>query len=435
MPRLFPVFLVSIVSVVAVWKTDKSGTTLGPLLDSVLFRPFDGFDLAHIAVRCASSKSERRITAAVTRSQCGHACKSQHGCTHFWFSSESGCLLQDSCSHVEVAQPVQSSSAAVISGKRTHTTQLSCCQYVLVEGFHASEYQLARAERSASGSGAHVVTRPSLSFIPAPLPSDTRPTPFVVATVQRSGSGWLTELMNLHPYVVNNGEIFKVLLDRDGAFAGAAHLKGSQLGPESIIAANEFAYTRVSQPWSHTSNLDDRAHGFKWMLGQGLSRNLNTAMQLWQRHGVRVIVLSRAVGMQHCFSKFVLHFTDEAAHVFGSSAAQSAKKRSYKVPPPFFPKCIHKSIAEQATLTRIARTIGPRRAIFISYDELRNSTQMTLGRIQAFLSVEQRTDIMTSRSKNTKLHSDKVSLYIRNWAEVKRAMVEAKLERYLKGTE
>ncbi|XP_066330829.1 uncharacterized protein [Miscanthus floridulus] len=101
---------------------------------------------------------------------------------------------------------------------------------------------------------------------------------FAILSMQRSGSGWVETLLNSHPNISSNGEIFSVKERRSNITAITKTLdKLYNLDWYSSAAKNECT----------------AAVGLKWMLNQGLMKHHQEIVEYFNRRGVSAIFLLR----------------------------------------------------------------------------------------------------------------------------------------------
>ncbi|CAN6443445.1 unnamed protein product [Victoria cruziana] len=101
---------------------------------------------------------------------------------------------------------------------------------------------------------------------------------FVILSMQRSGSGWFETLLNSHPNVSSNGEIFSVKERREN------------------FSTIERTLDRVyNLEWVSSAAKNDcvAAVGFKWMLNQATMEYHREIVKYFNQHGVSVIFLFR----------------------------------------------------------------------------------------------------------------------------------------------
>uniref|UniRef100_A0A8R7P0J3 Sulfotransferase n=1 Tax=Triticum urartu TaxID=4572 RepID=A0A8R7P0J3_TRIUA len=101
---------------------------------------------------------------------------------------------------------------------------------------------------------------------------------FVIISMQRSGSGWFETLLNSHPNVSSNGEIFSVRERREDI--------------ASILWTLDKLYD-LDWRTSAAKNECTAAFGLKWMLNQGLMDYPDEIVDYLIKKGVMVIFLFR----------------------------------------------------------------------------------------------------------------------------------------------
>ncbi|KAG6477962.1 nodulation protein H-like isoform X1 [Zingiber officinale] len=101
---------------------------------------------------------------------------------------------------------------------------------------------------------------------------------FAILSMQRSGSGWFETLINSHPNISSNGEIFSV--------------KERRSNMSSIIQTLDKVY---NLEWysSASKNECTAAVGLKWMLNQGLMDHHEEIVKYFNERGVYAILLFR----------------------------------------------------------------------------------------------------------------------------------------------
>ncbi|XP_020530670.1 uncharacterized protein LOC18446480 isoform X2 [Amborella trichopoda] len=101
---------------------------------------------------------------------------------------------------------------------------------------------------------------------------------FSILSMQRSGSGWFETLLNSHPNISSNGEIFSV--------------KERRSNISSVLRTLDKVYN-LEWTSSAAKNECTAAVGFKWMLNQGLMEYHKDIVDYFNRRGISAIFLFR----------------------------------------------------------------------------------------------------------------------------------------------
>ncbi|GJN10850.1 hypothetical protein PR202_ga28983 [Eleusine coracana subsp. coracana] len=126
---------------------------------------------------------------------------------------------------------------------------------------------------------------------------------FVILSMQRSGSGWFETLLNSHPNISSNGEIFNKIDRRENI--------------SSIVRTLEKLY---NLDWftSAAKNECTAAFGLKWMLNQGILDNPADIVSYLNKKGVSVLFLFRRNTLRRLISVLSNDYDRDAKQLNGT---------------------------------------------------------------------------------------------------------------------
>ncbi|GAQ86632.1 P-loop containing nucleoside triphosphate hydrolases superfamily protein [Klebsormidium nitens] len=257
-------------------------------------------------------------------------------------------------------------------------------------------------------------------FYPAPRGRTRAPTcactpvaPFILLSMQRSGSGWFETLLNSHPHVRSHGEVFS-----KKTWRGAR---------ERARLDDVYNLGRVAQ---ETECL--RAVGFKWMLNQGVMDHWQDWLEYVRAHGVSVVVLFRRNTLRRMVSVAANGYDKQAKLVDGEqhkshvhSAEEAEKLAEYK--PELDPRTlVAKLRSVQATQEGALRMLAGTRHVVLYYEDVVADPSM-VDRVQDFLGVAPR----PLRSKQVPIHTQGLEHHVANWDQVAAALAGTPYEAML----
>ncbi|GAQ84033.1 P-loop containing nucleoside triphosphate hydrolases superfamily protein [Klebsormidium nitens] len=239
--------------------------------------------------------------------------------------------------------------------------------------------------------------------------------PFILLSMQRSGSGWLETLLNSHPNVQSHGELFQVRKRGDG-------WREMQAALEEV-----FEFGRVSEEQECLS-----AVGLKWMLNQGALQYRRELVEYVRARGVSVVLLVRRNSLRRLISvlaniydqgKKLVDGKKHRSHVHSAEeAAKLAHFRPRLNPGTLLPHLRHVQRTTDAAVDLLADT----RHLVLHYEDLVADSRV-VDRLQAFLGLPPR----LLRSKQVQIHREGLEQHIANWDEVKSILTGTEFEHML----
>ncbi|KAF7143962.1 hypothetical protein RHSIM_Rhsim05G0081800 [Rhododendron simsii] len=206
---------------------------------------------------------------------------------------------------------------------------------------------------------------------------------FAILSTQRSGSGWFETLLNSHPNISSNGEIFSVKVRRSNI--------------STIVETLDNVYN-LDLLTSASKNECTAAVGLKWMLNQ-----------LWPCGYYFKSQDSRPLVVLSCVTR-------------PSAAAILAR---YK--PTINAKLLIPNLREvEEMVTKSLEYFNSTRHIILYYEDIiKNHTKLT--EVQDFLKVP-RIDL---NSRQVKIHKGSLSRQVENWADIKKTLKGTSYESFL----
>ncbi|XP_062189286.1 uncharacterized protein LOC133892487 [Phragmites australis] len=247
---------------------------------------------------------------------------------------------------------------------------------------------------------------------------------FVIVSMQRSGSGWFETLLNSHPNISSNGEIFNRMDRRENI--------------SSILGTLDKLY---SLDWltSAAKNECTAASGLKWMLNQGILDNHDDIVSYLNKKGVSVLFLFRRNTLQRVISVLANDYDRDAKQLNGTHKSHVHSKEEAEILAKFKP--------ELDTSTLITNIRNIEKAIRDCLDHLNTTRHMTLyyediirddnvmntealSQVQEFLGVPVRKLI----SRQVKIHTRPLPDLVNNWEEVSRKLNGTEFAHFLDGS-
>lgn len=287
---------------------------------------------------------------------------------------------------------------------------------------------LFATEKAESHCEMHDLSPSEIPFLHFPLPKtysreECSCTPvrfFVILSMQRSGSGWFETLLNSHPNISSNGEIFSVRERRDNV--------------SSILRTLDTVY---NLDWFSSASKNEcvAAVGLKWMLNQGVLNYPKEILDYFNLKGVSVIFLFRRNLLRRLISVLANDYDRHAKQLNGTHKSHVHSKEEAEVLAQFKPT-INVALLI-SNLGHIERTIADclqlftrTRHIILYYEDIINN-QNALAHVQEFLGVPKRKLV----SRQVKIHTRPPSEQIMNWMDVFKMLNGTQYEHFLHHTD
>uniref|UniRef100_A0ACD5XLR6 Uncharacterized protein n=1 Tax=Avena sativa TaxID=4498 RepID=A0ACD5XLR6_AVESA len=239
---------------------------------------------------------------------------------------------------------------------------------------------------------------------------------FIVVSMQRSGSGWFETLLNSHPNVSSNGEIFSVRDRREDI--------------TSILRTLDRLYD-LDWRTSAAKNECTAAFGLKWMLNQGLMDYPDDIVQYLNKKGVVVIFLFRRNMLRRLVSVLANEYDGRTKQLNGTHKAHVHSQEEAEILARFRPEVDVSSLipsirdAEQSMEACLRQFRATRHMILYYEDLIRDDN--ALSRVQEFLGVPAR----RLSSRHVKIHTSPLPDLVGNWEEVRGTLTGTEYQRFL----
>jgi hypothetical protein len=234
--------------------------------------------------------------------------------------------------------------------------------------------------------------------------------------MQRSGSGWFETLLNSHPNISSNGEVFSV--------------KERRHNISTILQTLDKVY---SMEWLSSAAKNDcsAAIGLKWMLNQGAMEYNREIVKYFIRRGVSVILLFRRNLLRRLISVLANAYDREAKLLNGTHKSHVHSKQEAELLAAYKP--VINATFLIANLNRIEEVtrdavdfFKSTQHIVLYYEDLIND-QRKMVEVQEFLKVPPR----QLKSQQVKIHTRPLSDHVQNWNEVYKKLKGTKYEIFL----
>ncbi|XP_042489043.1 nodulation protein H-like [Macadamia integrifolia] len=243
---------------------------------------------------------------------------------------------------------------------------------------------------------------------------------FVILSMQRSGSGWFETLLNSHPNISSNGEIFSVKQRRSNI--------------SSILKTLDSVY---SLDWMSSAAKNDcvSAVGFKWMLNQAVMVNHQQIVDYFNWKGVSVLFLFRRNLLRRLISLVANDYDREAKLLNGTHKSHVHTKEEAEILAQFKPTLNISDLISgfknfEHTMEDSLQKFNSTRHIILYYEDLVNN-QKVLSDVQEFLGVP----IRKLRSHQVKIHTRPLLEQVGNWEDIYRTLKGTQYEHFLLHTD
>ncbi|GAB4852099.1 hypothetical protein Ancab_016289 [Ancistrocladus abbreviatus] len=239
---------------------------------------------------------------------------------------------------------------------------------------------------------------------------------FAIISMQRSGSGWFETLLNSHPNVSSNGEIFGSKDRRSDA---------------SVLLKTLDKLYNLDWVSSASKNECSAAVGLKWMLNQGVFEYHKEIVDYFNEMGVSAIFLFRRNLLRRMVSMLANSYDKRARLLNGThkshvhSPLEAQVLAGYK--PTINITMLKPNLRNDAA--KIAKTLvyfNSTRHIVLFYEDIvHNRTK--LREVQEFL----RLPCINLTSRQVKIHTQSLSQQIDNWDDVQKELKGTSYESFL----
>ncbi|ERN18129.1 hypothetical protein AMTR_s00054p00048870 [Amborella trichopoda] len=239
---------------------------------------------------------------------------------------------------------------------------------------------------------------------------------FSILSMQRSGSGWFETLLNSHPNISSNGEIFSV--------------KERRSNISSVLRTLDKVYN-LEWTSSAAKNECTAAVGFKWMLNQGLMEYHKDIVDYFNRRGISAIFLFRRNLLHRLVSVLANAYDRDAKQLNGTHKSHVHSKQEAEVLAKYKPTIdstlLITNLKHIEDITADAlKFFKSTRLIILYYEDLINN-QKKLMDVQEFLRVPRR-DL---QSHQVKIHTRPISEQVENWDDVYNTLKGTQYEIFL----
>ncbi|XP_062211364.1 uncharacterized protein LOC133912567 isoform X2 [Phragmites australis] len=239
---------------------------------------------------------------------------------------------------------------------------------------------------------------------------------FVIVSMQRSGSGWFETLLNSHPNVSSNGEIFSVRDRRENI--------------STIFSTLDKLYN-MDLLTSAAKNECTAAFGLKWMLNQGLMEHYQDIVKYLNKKGAKVIFLFRKNTLRRLISVLANDYDRKTKQLNGIHKAHIHSKEEAEILARFKPtmdvSALVASIRHaEHSMRSCLHHFSSTRHMILYYEDVICDTN-ALSRVQEFLGVQ----VRKLSSKHVKIHTSSLPDLVDNWEDVSEMLNRTEYARFL----
>ncbi|XP_034703233.1 nodulation protein H-like isoform X1 [Vitis riparia] len=284
-----------------------------------------------------------------------------------------------------------------------------------------TKISFTRVERTCSING---IPPEELVYVHFPQPKtysreECKCTPvrfFVILSMQRSGSGWFETLLNSHPNISSNGEVFS--------------LKQRRQSMETIQRTLDTIY---NLEWISSAAKNDcvAAVGFKWMLNQAVMVYHRQIANYFNQKGVSVIFLFRRNLLRRLVSLLANAYDKDAKLINGTHMSHVHTREEADLLAQFKPTLnvssliVDLSTAER-TMMESLEFFKSNRHMILYYEDIINNPK-ALSDVQEFLRVPFR----KLKSRQVKIHIKPLHEQVHNWYDVYSTVQGSQYEHFL----
>ncbi|KAL6657078.1 hypothetical protein ACP70R_004858 [Stipagrostis hirtigluma subsp. patula] len=243
---------------------------------------------------------------------------------------------------------------------------------------------------------------------------------FVIVSMQRSGSGWFETLLNSHPNISSNGEIFNRIDRRQNI--------------SSIIRTLDRLYN-LDWLTSAAKNECTAASGLKWMLNQGILDNHDDIVSHLNKKGVSVIFLFRRNTLRRLISLLANEYDRDAKQLNGTHKSHTHSREEAEILAKFKPELDISTLITnirnvEKSIRDCLRYFNSTRHMVLYYEDIISNSN-ALSQVQEFLRVPVRKLV----SKQVKIHTRPLPDLVKNWEEVSSRLNRTEYAQFLDGAD
>eukprot|EP00466_Bigelowiella_natans_P003840 jgi/Bigna1/60681/fgenesh1_kg.14_\ len=248
---------------------------------------------------------------------------------------------------------------------------------------------------------------------------------YVIVSMHRSGSTWLSSIMGSHPQIDTFYEIIYVKRLRHVAMTKVQneHITSFLNSTTDDMPIDEFWHPRYEEfldiMFEKPADENIKATGFKSLLGQG--SEADKAVDYFNKNNVRVIVLLRENALRRAISSW--HQNCGSDELYNVKNEDDLKKMggAADVPATFIAAQMRKFNSLKKQLLSIHARVN--NSLLLKYEELAAAPNMFLDTIQDFVGVDRMTDQM-SVGLFKKLHEGPIGELVSDW-DTKKKQIRA----------
>lgn len=243
---------------------------------------------------------------------------------------------------------------------------------------------------------------------------------FVIVSMQRSGSGWFETLLNSHPNISSNGEIFNRMDRRENI--------------SSILQTLDKLYN-LDWLTSAAKNECTAAFGLKWMLNQGFMDHHDDIVSYFKKKGVSMIFLFRRNTLRRLISVLANDYDRDTKQLNGTHKSHVHSKEEAEILAKFKPELdVSTLIPNIRNVEKYIRDcldhFNSARHMVLYYEDI-ISNKKALCQVQEFLGVPVRKLV----SRQVKIHTSPLPNLVKNWEDVNNKLNGTEYAHFLDGAD
>eukprot|EP00471_Norrisiella_sphaerica_P005037 CAMPEP_0184487620 /NCGR_PEP_ID=MMETSP0113_2-20130426/10230_1 /TAXON_ID=91329 /ORGANISM="Norrisiella sphaerica, Strain BC52" /LENGTH=347 /DNA_ID=CAMNT_0026869987 /DNA_START=120 /DNA_END=1163 /DNA_ORIENTATION=- len=251
----------------------------------------------------------------------------------------------------------------------------------------------------------------------------------VVISSQRSGSTWLKTMLSSHSEIQNDGEIrapahiqsmarFKVQTPAVQRLVNISY--------ETSVAVDEFPDMLAEKHWrdvleyafEQPLSKAIKTVGFKWMLNQGISSNMDEAVKYLNDHLVKSVILDRKNHLRRAISLYHLECTQEPAHLL-SDVDKSKAPEPLDIPVKYLRYSLYDSLRAEKIYLELEKKLND--VLYVPYEAMAKDPDTWMTKIYSFVGVQNQA---ADTGVLQKIHDGTIDELVVNWPQKRRILMQ-----------
>eukprot|EP00466_Bigelowiella_natans_P016040 jgi/Bigna1/146889/aug1.123_g21597 len=239
---------------------------------------------------------------------------------------------------------------------------------------------------------------------------------FIILSVQRSGSTWLSDLFEGHPDVrFHDGECFRSSHELSTCFIRFHEGEANDQLQLTSMHSDEFP-SILDKLLSSDPMPAKQYVALKWMVNQLPENRISQVAAYLNNHSIKVINLRRDNYLRQCYSLYDMyqrHLINMNVHDRKGEKDGWTEKKKWWIDPKYWDHCMKWFGKEADTRNKLLNFVSEELVLDVHYSALCSDKEEILKRIQKFLGLKHSIDL--ENSEYQKMHQQQFPEMVKNW--------------------